>query len=127
MKDPDALSHKQHRFLQALFVTPSLDSAAKQAGIAPVTGWRWMRQAAFKAAYCEARQEVVQHAIVLLQLLASLAVSTLAQVMADREAPPASRVAACKVVLEMSLRGVELEMFAQRLEALERARSDDDP
>jgi hypothetical protein len=41
--------------------------------------------------------------------------------MVHAEAPASSRVAAARVVLEMSLRGVELEDLLLRIEALEAA------
>jgi hypothetical protein len=75
----------------------------------------------FQSAYREAKRELVVHATTLLQRYASTAVSTLASIMVHAEAPASSRVAAARVVLEMALRGVELEDLLLRIEALEAA------
>jgi hypothetical protein len=41
--------------------------------------------------------------------------------MNSKETPPASRVTAAKAVLEMSIKAVEVEDLAVRIEALEKA------
>jgi hypothetical protein len=115
----EKLSRKQEALIAALLTAPSLEQAAKLVGINPVTAWRWMKQPAFAAAYRDAKRELVVHATTLLQRFASTAVSTLASIMVDSHALASSRVAAARTVLEMSLRGIELEELTARIEALE--------
>src|SRR6266487_1646297 len=116
MQAAGKLTQKQEQLIAALLTAPSIEAAAKQAGINPVTAWRWMKQPAFQAAYREARRAVVQHAVVLLQRFSANAVGTLAQVMTDATAPASSRVAAARTVLEMALRGAEIEDLTARIE-----------
>ena len=98
---------------------PTIEAAAQQTGINPVTAWRWMKQPAFAAAYRTEKRALVEHATTLLQRFTSTAVSTLAQVMTDAKAPASARVAAARTVWELALRGIELEDLAARIEALE--------
>ena len=119
MQTASKLTQKQEQLIAALLTAPSIEAAAKQTGINPVTAWRWMKQPTFQAAYRDAKRELVLHATTLLQRFSSTAVSTLASIMVDTNAPASSRVAAARTVLEMSLRGVELEDLATRIAALE--------
>jgi hypothetical protein len=62
---------------------------------------------------------VVQHAIVQVQRATGEAVETLRSVMQDSESPASSRVAAARVVLEMSFRTIEVEDLEIRIGELE--------
>jgi hypothetical protein len=119
MQSAGKLTRKQEALISALLTAPSLAAAAQTAGIGGVTAWRWLKQPSFQAAYREARREVVQHAIAQIQRASTEAVETLRNVMQDAEAPASSRVAAARVVLDMSLRAVEIEDLEQRVGALE--------
>ena len=97
-----------------------LAHAAEASGINEKTLQRWLREdTAFQAAYREARRAVVQHAITQVQRATGEVVETLRNVMQDAEAPASSRVAAARVVLDMSLRAIEIEDVEQRVAALE--------
>ena len=56
-----------------------------------------------------------------LQHASNVAVNTLLRVMTDREAPAASRVRAADVVLQATVRGMEVEDIEVRVSELERA------
>src|SRR2546423_6787511 len=60
-------TRKEEAFIAALLTAPSIEQAAKQAGIGTVTAWRGMQQPAFKSAYRAARRAGVAHAIAFLQ------------------------------------------------------------
>jgi hypothetical protein len=109
------LTRKQEQLIAALLSTASLDDAARQLGISRVTAWRWMKQEPFQQAYRAAKKEVVDHAIVLLQHCANLAVSTLIQVMRDKESTSSSKVAAARCVLELSISGIALGDLAAEI------------
>jgi len=47
-------------------------------------------------------------------------VGTLGTIMTDRDAPTSSRVAAARTILELSLRGVELDDVMTRLATMEK-------
>src|SRR5438270_13782851 len=111
----EKLSRKQEEVIAALLVAPSQEAAAQQCGINATTLARWQKDPGFQTAYREAKRGLVAHATTLLQRLATTAVGTLASVMTDRKAPSSARVAAARTVLELSLRGVELDDLLTRL------------
>ena len=117
----EKLSRKQEALISALLLEPTLAEAAQAAGIGEVTAWRWLQDAAFQAAYREARREVVRHAITQVQRATGEAVETLRNVMQDADAPASARVSAAKAVLETAVKAVELEDLEARIAALEAA------
>ena len=90
------LTAKQDKALSALLTSPTLELAAKSAGVTTVTLWRYLQEDVFKAAYQQARREVVSHAVTRLQQACAGAVAVLLAVAADTEAPAASRVTAAR-------------------------------
>jgi hypothetical protein len=112
-------SGREEAAIAALVSQPSIPHAAKLAGIAERTLYRWLKDAAFQEQYRQARRQLLQHAIVSCQQAAAGAVAVLRRLMLDQDAPPPTRVAAAKAVLEMSFRGVELEDLESRIAALE--------
>ena len=115
----DKINRKQELTIIALLQCPTLTAAAKQAGIAEATLWRWLQQSDFEEAYRRARQAAVDQAISQLQQASGEAVETLRAVQTDPNAPPSSRVTAAKAVLEMALKIRESEEMESRLTALE--------
>ena len=113
------LSRKQEQVISALLTCPTLLAAAQQCGLAEVTLHRWLADPGFKTAYLEARREAVSHAIALLQRTSGAAVTALYAVLTEPKQPASARVSAAKVVLELAIKGVELEDLAARVEALE--------
>lgn len=66
-----------------------------------------------------ARREVVSQAVGQLQAACSVAVVALTDISQDVNCPASARVSAARTVLEMALKGVELEDLAVRVEELE--------
>ena len=89
-------------------------------GIGTTTAFRWLQDPVFQTEYREARRMAVSQATSQLQQASTEAVQTLRTIMGDESSPTASRVSAAKTVLDMSLKAVELEDLAQRIEQLER-------
>jgi len=116
----EKLTRKQEQAVAALLVYPTLEEAAEAAGISKATLWRWTQRDDFQAIYRAARRRAVSQAIGRLQQASQKAVNALEEVMADSGCPPAARVSAAKTVLEFSIRGLELEDLASRVEAIER-------
>lgn len=110
---------KHEKLLAALLNSPTIDSAATVAGISRATAMRFLKDEEFVVAYRDARREVVSHSITSLQAACSNAVATLCAVCDDTEAPASSRVASAKAILETSLRAVEIDDLAARVESLE--------
>lgn len=115
----EKLSRKQETAIVALISQPTIPAAAKVTGVADITLWRWMQHPRFQRAYRDARRHVVEAALVEVQAATSEAVQTLRSVMNDPDAPPASRVAAARCVLDTALKGVELMDMETRIAELE--------
>ncbi len=113
------MNAKKEKLLAALLVSPTIEKAAKIAGISEATALRWMKDAEFSAAYRDARREVVSHALSGLQGACGDAVATLRAVACDSTGPASSRVSAAKAILETSIRAVEIDDLAARVEMLE--------
>src|SRR5262245_59396765 len=116
----DTLNPRQERAIEALLTSATQKKAAEKAGIGERTLKRWLAEPAFAAAYRQARREVVEHAVGILQQLAGRAVATLGGLM-GAEHGEGVRCRAAAIVLEQSLRGVELGDLLVRVEALEAA------
>lgn len=113
------MTAKHEKLLAALLESPTIQSAAKSAGVSDATALRWMKDAEFSTAYRDARREVVSHSITSLQAACSNAVATLCAVCDDTEAPASSRISAAKSILEMAFRSVEIDDLAARVSMLE--------
>ena len=114
------VSAKQEKLIVALLMSATVQSAAQTAGVSEPTVYRWLRDdAAFDAAYRAARRQAVQQAVARLQQLSGYAVTTLASIATDKNAPTSSRVTAASKLLDLAVRAVELEEIEARLSALE--------
>ena len=115
----EKLSRNQERAIAALLVHPTMAKAATAAGVGEVTLWRWLQIPEFKEQYRLARREAVSQAVGHLQRSCSVAVLALTDVAQDVNCPASARVSAARTVLELALKGVELEDLAVRVEELE--------
>jgi hypothetical protein len=113
------ITRRQEAVIASLLEMPTMAAAAKGAGISEPTLRRWLLKPDFQDAYRQAKRQVVEQAVTVLQQATGDAVSTLRCVMLDKEAPASSRVAAAKTVLETAIKAVELEDLAGRIEELE--------
>lgn len=113
------LSRKKEQAIIALLEAPTVKEAAEMVKINPATLYKWMALPEFEEAYRKARHRAMGEAIARLQQASSEAVDTLRDVMGDQEATPASRVTAARAVLELGMRGTEIEVIEVRLQQLE--------
>ena len=111
---------KQERAISTLLSASSLKDAAKEAGISEATLHRWLKDENFQTAYRAAKREVVNHAICRLQRSSGKAVETLENIMRGAGNPATSRVTAAKIILEMAIKGVEVEDLEKRIADLEK-------
>lgn len=116
----EKLSRKQEHAIAALLSCPTILGAATACEVSEAALHRWLKLPAFQAAYRQARAAVVSQAISQLQQATGEAVKTLCEVMNDRDVWASVRVTAARTVLEMALKGIELDDFGARLDALER-------
>jgi phage terminase small subunit len=117
----EKITRCQDKAIMALLTCETIAQAAAVAGVSESTLLRWLKDPSFKAAYLEVRREAVSQAVSQLQRLSSEAVRTLQEVMSDTEAKHTARVTAARTVLDMAIKGVEIEDLQARLEELEEA------
>jgi len=113
------LSRKEEAAISALLTQGTLAGAASVAGIGEATLRRWLQRDDFQSAYRRARREAVSQAVAHLQRVSGEAVETLRVIMNDDQKPSSARVTAARVILEMSIKAVELEDLEVRITALE--------
>jgi molybdenum-dependent DNA-binding transcriptional regulator ModE len=118
LRDIPKLPPKAEKVLTALLHHGAVRSAAKEAGVSEATVFRYLQDAEFQRRYRQARAGVVDAAIALMQRLCANAVSTLAAVMHDTDAPASARVSAARTILEQSMSAVELTGLRQEVEEI---------
>jgi hypothetical protein len=99
------LTSKQEALIAALLTEPNHAAAATKAGVGKTTLYRWMQLPAFRAAYDEARRELVKSAIGRIQAGTGQAVETLLEV-ARQGRRDGDRVRAAGILLDHALRGL---------------------
>ncbi len=114
------LTPRQHRVVLALLQHGTIREAAHACGVGEATVFRWLKDTMFANAYREARRQAVSQAIASLQQKAVEAVATLQQIVRDESVVPSARLAAARTILDLALKGVELDDLEVRLEELER-------
>ena len=122
----DGLTPQQEQAIIGLINETSVAAAARASGVGQRTLHNWINDdTRFMAAYRAARRQAFDQAIALTQRYASLAVTTLAKVMADASAANAAKVSAATAMLKFGRESIELDDLAARIEALEGDREDD--
>jgi hypothetical protein len=117
------LNRRAERTIAALLTTATVQETAATAHVPERTIYRWLREdEQFKSAYRAAKWAIVEQSITAVQQATARAVQALVEIMTDRDAPANARVAAARTIMELSLRGVEMERFEVRLSALEAKR-----
>ncbi len=106
----------QEAAILALLTEPTIEAAARKTGVARTTLLRWLQLPDFQASYREARREVMDRAIGILQAATGEAVSALRSAL---KAPGAERVSAARTIWDFSFRSRELLDLEERLVALE--------
>lgn len=118
--DDSTMDTKQARALIALLSEPTLQEAARVAGVGERTLRRWLAEDQnFRMAYREARSETMLQATARLQATASEAVDTLRELLGLKERPDV-RARAALGILAAAAKAEELENLTSRVEALER-------
>ena len=113
------ISRKQDTAIGALLSQATIPAAAESVGIGEATLRRWLKDRDFLAAYRAARREAASQAVGHLQGACSVSVVALTDISQGVNCPASARVSAAKTVLELALKGIELEDLAVRVEELE--------
>jgi hypothetical protein len=114
-------ARKAEQAIAALLARPSLEDAARVAGVAEKTLRRWIREPEFNALYLQARRESVRQAIARIQQATGAAGATILKLMTDVNVPAAVRLRAAECVFGLAVKGIELEDIEARVSELERA------
>ena len=112
---------KKEAAIAALLSHRSVEEAAKAADISVATLKRWMRLPEFKAAYLQARRDVVSQTNARIQQNSGAAASVLFKLMADSTTPASTRARAALGLLDHANKSLLLEDLEFRVVALEQA------
>jgi hypothetical protein len=117
-KKPD-LTPRQIKVIEILLQTPTVARAAEIAGISKKQIFRWLNSPEFSKFYREMRDGLLNHSLTHLQGACPYAVAGLLQLIADKTVPAAVKRAACRDILELSIRSRESLEYEERLKAIE--------
>lgn len=115
----EKLTRKKEQAISALLSQSTIKMAAETVGISEKSLRRWLQNQDFHDAYLQARRQVVQQVISNVQNSMKKAVETLLKVMDNPDSPASSKVQAARSIIEVGLRGLEIEDFELRLSRLE--------
>jgi hypothetical protein len=121
MSGTGKLSRKKHMLIAELLQRPTIREAAEAVNLGEATAHRWLRDPTFQRSYKAARLQIVDFCISRVQKASSEAVDVLREILRDNTAPASSRVSASKIILELSLKGLEITDILERLDNLEQA------
>lgn len=109
----------KQRALTALLNTPTITEAAASCGLSEATLYRYLTEKDFVKDYRDARRMVVENSITQIQKITHKAVEALERNLTSGN--PQVEVSAARIILDNSLKGVELIDVIERLEVLEDA------
>ena len=111
---------ERERAIEALLSCPTIEKAAKQAGISKCTLLRWLQQADFRDAYMKSKADVLRTATATLTRNAGRAASVLREIFEDAPTPhQGGRATAAIATIRLSLDAFELENLEERIRKLE--------
>jgi hypothetical protein len=99
------LTSKQEALIAALLTEPTYAAAAARAGVGQTTVYRWMHLPSFRAAYRQARRELIESAVGRIQAASGQAVETLLNV-ARHGRRDGDRVRAAIALLDHACKGL---------------------
>jgi transposase-like protein len=115
------LGRNKEAAVLALLSQRSVEEAARVAGIAPRTLYRWLKEPEFYAAYRAARRTAFSPSIARLQQGSSAAATTLLKLMLDPATALSTRARCSESVISFASKAIELEDIEARVSELERA------
>lgn len=115
----DGLTAKEAKAVEALLTAPTIQNAAKTAGVSYTQLRRWLEQPVFAEAYRRARTVVFEMTLASLQSVTSSAIEVLATIMHDKTSAASVRVNAAGKLLEAGFRSREMLETERRLAELE--------
>ena len=113
----EKLPRKEEQAIAALLAHPTLPEAAAACSTSEATLRRWLQQPAFRAAYREARRQVLEVAVAGLQQAASEAAEALRRNLTCGQ--PGAEIRAAVAILDQAIKGGELLDLQERVATLE--------
>lgn len=110
------------RIIAALLSTSTITEAADVVGISRRTINNRMNDPEFKAKLNAARKELWRGCATALQAKLGGAIQTIVEIMEDEKTPQQTRLSAAESIVRNALKISEQADFAERLEAIEKAR-----
>lgn len=120
------MTQRKERALQALLVCRTKAEAAKEAGVSERALREYMKDPEFMERYKQAFGDMVRDATRQAQQTLSPALSTLREIMEDKDEQAQARITAARSVLEYSLKLCEQTDILEQLRELERWRDAQD-
>lgn len=115
----DGLTAKEAKAVEALLTTPTIQKAAKAAGVSYSQLRRWLEQPVFAEAYRRARSVVFETTLASLQAVTGSAIEVLNSIMNDKANAASVRVNAAGKLLEAGFRSRDVMDTETRLAELE--------
>lgn len=113
------MTPRQQKALAALLTSPSRAAAAEAAGITTRTLQNYLSDPVFRAAYRDAFGNMVEEATRQAQQAISPALSTLREIVGDREEDAQARISAARAILSHGIKLTETTDILNRLQELE--------
>ena len=111
------ISNKQEKLIALLLTERTIDEACKKAAVNVTTYWRWMQDENFLKHYRKARRGILENTVAKLQSVTYQAIETLERNLTCEN--PAAEIRSAQIVLEQSLKGLEILDIENRLESVE--------
>jgi len=122
MAQSGTLTARQAAFVTAFLGNPTVEAAARAAGVSIRTARRWVQLQAIRAALLEAQRQALALASRQAVRAMGAALATLEAIHSDAENTPAARVAAARAILDAGPRLLDLTDLEARLTALEQGK-----
>jgi hypothetical protein len=117
----EKFGRKAEQAIAALLTRPSIEDAARVAGVGEKTLRRWLQEPSFKKRYLQARRDSVRQSIARIQHATGAAGATILKLMTDPGVSAAVRLRAAACVIDLAIKGVDSEDIEVRGAALEQA------
>lgn len=115
----EKFGRKKELAIGALLTCPSLPAAAASCGISESTLRRWLQNETFARRYRRERTRMLESTVSLLRQKSVAAVETLAEVADDKQSPSGARVSAARSLVELAIKGAEMQDLEARIDDLE--------
>ena len=113
------LNRRQRKFIAALLTAPTIEEAAKQAGIGERTAYRYLKHPEVKQVLSQALDDAMGQATRRAIDAMTGALETLIEIHSDKDTPKSTRVAAAKALVASGPQLREALELAERVTGLE--------